>query len=193
MMIYLILIIFLSIFIGEETKIPFNQDSFIIYEGSHPAHKWEGLSNDIRGGIVCVDNECIIQVIIPLESFDSGNSGRDSNMLFSTESHKYPYVKYYSEPFLIEIINNTKWPSGVFPGNEKSMDLSGYIEFHGVKKKIQSDITINYQDSVLLGVSDFYISLDDYRIKKPQLLFIPISDQIRLRCSLYCNNIFSKL
>ena len=93
-------------------------------------------------------------MIVPLESFNSGSSGRDSNMLFSTESHKYPNVKYYSNPFSIERIQN----------KEPSIDLSGYIQFHGIKKDIETEIIINYQDSVLLGTSNFHISLDDYDI-----------------------------
>ena len=114
-------------------------------------------------------------------------------MLFSTESHKYPYVKYYSEPFFVEIINNIEWSSEVSPNSKKSIDLLGYIEFHGIKKEIKSSIVISYQDSVLLGVSNFNISLDDYKIEKPQLLFVPIADQIKLECNLFCDNIFSKL
>ena len=180
-MIYLLFIYLLSISFGDKIKLPFNDNSSIIYQGSHPAHKWQGVSTDVRGGVICEDNQCIIQVIVPLESFDSGSSGRDSNMLFSTESHKYPYIKYYSDSFIIDSMN------------EKSINLSGYIEFHGVKKYIQNHVIISNQDSVLLGFSDFSISLDDYKIERPQLLFVPISDQIKLKCNLFCNNIFSKL
>ena len=172
-----------SISFVNDIKLPFNNNSTVIYEGSHPAHKWKGVSSDVKGGIICDSSDCVIQVIVPLESFDSGSSGRDSNMLFTTESHKYPYVKYYSDPFSIEFIKN----------KQSSIVLSGYIEFHDIKKDMETNITINYQDSVLLGTSSFSISLDDYRIDKPQLLFIPISDEINLTCNLYCENIFSKL
>ena len=58
-------------------KLPFNDNSTIVYEGSHPAHGWRGVNTNVKGGIICENNECIIQVIIPLESFDSGSSGRD--------------------------------------------------------------------------------------------------------------------
>ena len=182
MIIFLLASIFTLSFMND-IKLPFNDNSTIIYIGSHPAHGWKGISENVKGGIICKDNDCFVQVIIPLESFDSGSSGRDSNMLFTTESHKYPNVKYHSNPFSIERIQN----------KEPSIDLSGYIEFHGIKKDIETEIIINYQDSVLLGTSNFHISLDDYEIDKPQLLFVPISDQIILECTLYCNNIFSRL
>ena len=181
-MIKFLLLLFFGIFFSNNIKLPFNNNSTIVYKGSHPAHGWEGLSTNVKGGIICEKEECVIQVIVPLESFNSGSSGRDSNMLFSTESHKYPYVKYYSDPFSIHSIRK-----------EDFIRLSGYIEFHGITKDIITQININYQDSVLLGTSNFHISLDDYEIDKPQLLFVPISDQIILECSLYCENIFSKL
>ena len=180
-MIKLLLILFIGVLFSDNIKLPFNDDSAIIYKGSHPAHDWEGISTDVKGGLICEKEECVIQVIVPLESFDRGSSGRDSNMLFSTESHKYPYVKYYSDSFSIESIR------------EDSVKLSGYIEFHGITKSIITQININYQDGVFLGKTSFFISLDDYEVEKPQLLFVPISDQINLECSLYCDDIFSKL
>ena len=103
-MIKILLILFFGLFFSSNIKLPFNDNSIVTYEGSHPAHKWKGVSSDIKGGIICESDSCVIQVIIPLETFDSGSSGRDSNMLFSTESHKYPYVKYYSD-FFLKFIN----------------------------------------------------------------------------------------
>ena len=66
-----------------------------------------------------------------------------------------------------------------------SIELSGYMEFHGITKRITTQISINYQDSILFGKTSFSISLDDYEVERPQLLFVPISDQINLECSLY--------
>ena len=91
MIVFLLASIFTLSFMND-IKLPFNDNSTVIYIGSHPAHEWKGISTDVKGGIICEDNNCFVQVIVPLESFDSGSSGRDSNMLFTTESHKYPYV-----------------------------------------------------------------------------------------------------
>ena len=181
-MINFLLVLFFGIVFSDNIKLPFNDNSVITYKGSHPVHDWKGVSSSVKGGIKCKKEECIIQVIVPLESFDGGSSGRDSNMLFSTESHKYPYVKYHSDPFSIQGIKK-----------ESSSKLFGYIEFHGITKNIITQISINYQDSVFLGTTSFPISLDEYQVEKPQLLFVPISDRINLECRLYCDNIFSKL
>ena len=44
---------------------------------------------------------------------------------------------------------------------------------------------------MLLGQAYFSISLDDYKIDKPQLLFAPISDEVELECNLYFDNVFN--
>jgi len=176
-----LLILFIGVCLSINIKVPFNDNSTITYLGSHPAHNWKGISREVKGGVICEKENCIVQVIIPLESFDSGSAGRDSNMLFSTESHKYPYVKYYSDPFLVTNIQE----------EVSSFKLSGYIEFHGITNNIITEINIDYQDSMLLGQAYFSISLDDYKIDKPQLLFAPISDEVKLECNLYFDNVFN--
>ena len=71
-MIKLLLILFIGVLFSDNIKLPFNDNSAIIYKGSHPAHDWEGISTDVKGGLICEKEECVIQVIVPLESFDSG-------------------------------------------------------------------------------------------------------------------------
>ena len=70
--------------------------SEISYTGSHPAHDWTGISSSFKGGIVCDSfDDCIIKIQIPINSFDSGNSSRDSNMLYYVEANKFKYVTFF--------------------------------------------------------------------------------------------------
>ena len=46
------------------------------------------------------------------------------------------------------------------------------------------------KEDMFLGMSEFAISLDDYNVEKPQLLLVPISDEIIISCKLFCNNEF---
>ena len=117
-------------------------------------------------------------MIAPLDSFDSGSSGRDSNMLFYTESNKYPFVKFTSNSFNMKSI----------VGSDN--DLLGVLEFHGIKDTISSRINILNKGFALSGVARFSISLDHYNVDKPQLLFVPISDNIDVECHMFCENDF---
>ena len=174
-----IILLILPILFASDIRISFSDTSVVSYKGSHPAHSWEGISKRVKGGILCKDDslkDCIMKVIIQLESFDSGNYGRDSNMLFHTESHKYPFVKFNSDSFsIIDSINS-------------HFDLTGILEFHGIENKISSNIQIFNKNNIFSGLTEFRISLDDYNVDKPQLLFVPISDGIEIKCNLFCKN-----
>ena len=144
-MIKIISLILSFIITSEEIRISFSDSSIVSYTGHHPAHDWEGISKQVRGGIICVDNnfkDCIIKIIIPIESFDSGNSGRDSNMLFHTKSNKFPFVKFSSNSFDINKTINEKF------------DLNGLLDFHGNKKDILTNIEGNDSEEYSTSGSD---------------------------------------
>jgi len=179
-MIKKIAILTLSLFFSSEYEIkaPFHSDSQVSYIGSHPAHNWTGVSDNFKGGIACNSlDDCIIKIQIPVESFNSGNSSRDSNMLYYVESNKYRYVTFYSNSFSIS--NNILSVGG-------SIALTGTIDFHGVKKDIFSNVFIYPDGQFLIGNAEFDIYLTHHKVDRPSLLFVPISDQVTLKCNLYC-------
>ncbi len=175
---YFISIIF-TISYSENVKILFDSNSTISYIGSHPAHNWTGVSDNFKGGIICNDtslNECFIKIVAPIKSFDSKNSARDSNMLLYTESKKYPYAKFTSNQV------------NIFNSLDTELMLSGRLEFHGVTKNISVNIALSSKGDMLLGTTEFVLSLEEYGVNRPELLFIPISDEIKITCKLLCDN-----
>ena len=86
------------------------EKSYVTYKGSHPAHSWEGTSKEIISSLSCSDTdasqECVLEIEIPIESFDSRNENRDSNMFYYTESLKYPTVKFVSKPFILDYLES---------------------------------------------------------------------------------------
>ena len=174
-----ILLIFTFLLSSEyDIKAPFQSDSQVSYLGRHPAHNWTGVSSDFKGGIVCNNlNDCVIKIQIPIESFNSGNSSRDSNMLYYVESNKYRYVTFYSNSF--EINNNIL-------SRGENINLSGSIDFHGVKKNVSFSASIYKEGIFLRGEAEFDIYLSHHNVERPSLLFAPISDQVSIKCDLYC-------
>ena len=100
---YYFFIIFLANFIFCNSWTIDTSYSFINYEGNHPFHTWNGKTNDIDFNINCEKEECQISVSTKLESFDSNNDSRDSNMLYYTESLLFPFIeiktKYFKPSF----------------------------------------------------------------------------------------------
>ena len=152
------------------------EESYISYKGTHPLHSWEGISRDISFNMECTGDHCVLDVSAPLESFDSGNDGRDNNMLYYTESLQYPEVRFQSESFK-------------FTGNfDTSIDVKGELIFHGVTKEIPVKIVL-YKDldgSTIThwGKCSFNISLDSFNVSKPSLLMVKISDEITVNVKL---------
>ena len=152
------------------------EESYISYKGTHPLHSWEGISRDISFNMQCTGDHCVLDVSTPLESFDSGNDGRDNNMLYYTESLQYPEVRFKSESFK-------------FTGNfDTSIDVKGELIFHGVTKEIPVKIVL-YKDldgSTIThwGKCSFNISLNSFNVSKPSLLMVKISDEIAVNVKL---------
>tara|TARA_B100000131_G_scaffold169461_1_gene163753 strand:+ start:2143 stop:2715 length:573 start_codon:yes stop_codon:yes gene_type:complete len=179
-MIRFFLILILGFLCSSEYQIKaaFQNKSKISYLGSHPAHDWIGVSQKFKGGVVCDDSlECLIKIQIPVESFDSANSNRDSNMLYYVESNKYKYVTFYSDSF--------KFDSDLLLSG-KSINLNGELDFHGIRKDISFDVLITSDSQFLRGQTQFDIRLSDYNVERPSLLFVPISNQVTIKCDLYC-------
>ncbi len=174
----LILITFFLFSSENELIVPFDPTSEISYTGSHPAHDWTGISSSFKGGIVCNRlDDCIIKIQIPVSSFDSGNASRDSNMLYYVEANKFRYVTFFSKSFSIN-------DETLSIGNQ--FNIEGVINFHGIEQSVFLNISIFPDGEYLIGVTDFKISLSDHSIERPSLLFVPISNNILIKCNLFC-------
>ena len=165
-----ILFLFISIIFSQNFGFD-NLNSHIKYFGEHPLHNWIGISENIFCSLNCNNNECYINISCPLESFNSGNDNRDSNMLYYTESLIFPNVTFKSNKFILNNFND-------------QFKIYGILNFHGIDKNINSNINIINKDNYLIGSTQFKLSLNDFNIDHPKLLFFSISDTITLDINL---------
>ena len=151
-----------------------SKESYVMYQGSHPAHSWEGTSKEMVSSLSCSDTNakqgCVLDIEIPIESFDSKNTSRDSNMFYYTESLKYPKVHFKSKPFDMNYSDITT--------------INGSLTFHGITKELSIGANIVENDGGLIGDTIFEIILSEHDVKRPSLLFIKISDIIVLQAHL---------
>src|SRR5512134_2656343 len=69
--------------------------SSIRYFVKHKLHPADGRSRSIEGkAVVQPDGKVLAMVRVPVASFDSGDSNRDSNMRDTLEAAKYPFVVF---------------------------------------------------------------------------------------------------
>ena len=166
----LIIILFFQVAFAQGVPVTIDVDqSFISYDGRHPAHNWTGVSKEIKGSFIFdKDNPTAsnVDLFVPVFSFDSKNSNRDSNMLDVIEDYFYPTVSFTSSEI-------TKEDNGYL--------ITGILFFHGVKKEITIPLNFILDDKKIIVDADFSVSLSDYEIKRPSLLTIKMKDDISIK------------
>ena len=152
------------------------QESFVSYTGYHPLHDWTGLSYQLVLETNCtsVSTNCEALFNIPINSFNSGNSNRDSNMIYHLNALKYPNVNIKFNN--INIFNNL--------AINGSKIIDGEINFNNKKQSQKIPLNISNNDSLLIVSSEFYIDLDKFDIKRPSLLLIPMKNEVKINVSI---------
>ena len=144
-------------------------ESFISYDGKHPAHNWTGISKEIQGTFELNKEDLTqskVDLFVPVFSFDSKNANRDSNMLDVVEEYYYPYVRFISSK--IEKVND-------------GFNVVGNLSFHGITKEFTIPVSLIQDDKRIVVESDFSIMLTDFKIRRPSLLTIKIRNQIDIK------------
>ena len=156
---------------GEKYEIQIDTtQSYVSYTGKHFLHQWAGTSKTINGHFIfnSLDpTSSAISIKIPIITFDSKNSNRDSNMFYVVDEFQYPYVLFESSG-----IHNTQ--------NKDEFLIIGSLYFHGVHRDIEVVARVNVIDKEIIGQSSFKINLDDFDIERPTLLLIPIEESITI-------------
>ena len=166
----LIIILFFQATFAQGVPVTIDiEQSFISYDGKHPAHNWTGVSKEIKGSFVFdLDNPTFsnVDLFVPVFSFDSKNSNRDSNMLDVIEDYFYPIVSFNSSKITKE---------------ENEYSITGILFFHGIKKEITIPVNFILDGKKIEVDANFTISLSDYKIKRPSLLTIKMKDSITIK------------
>ena len=157
-------------FLFAQSLVNFDLDeSFISYDGKHPAHNWTGISKEIQGTFE-LNNENLTQskvdLFVPVFSFDSKNANRDSNMLDVVEEYYYPYVRFISSK-----IEKT----------DDGFNVFGNLSFHGITKEFIIPVSLRQDKNRIIVESDFSIMLTDFKIRRPSLLTIKIRNQVDIK------------
>ena len=151
-------------------------ESFISYDGKHPAHNWTGISKEIQGTFELNKEDLTqskVDLFVPVFSFDSKNANRDSNMLDVVEEYYYPYVRFISSK--IEKVDD-------------GFNVVGNLSFHGITKEFTIPVSLMQDDKRIVVESDFSIMLTDFKIRRPSLLTIKIRNQIDIKVFLVGSN-----
>lgn len=146
-----------------------DKGSYIQYFIRHPLHKVKATNNEAKFLIEFDAKENKIlkaEAVADVTKFDSGNSNRDSHVMEVIEALKYPTVSFKSNDVKIE---------------GENIIVKGLLTFHGITREITMIGKAKFNDDKTLIVEgNFQISLTDFKVKRPTLLFIPSDDTLKL-------------
>lgn len=151
--------------------------STLSYSGSHPAHDWTGVSNQVTGEITFnadAPAESRVMIKAPIASFDSGNDNRDSNMLDVVNELDFQHVSFTSES--IEV---TAW-TATEDGYTGQWQVEGTLDFHGQRRPLTIPVEVTISGAQFQAISEFPVSLKEHKVKRPKLLMVPIKDNIQM-------------
>jgi len=166
----LLLIFSLESFSQEKRKIEADKKSSKIeYAMKHPLHAWEAVSKESKSIIVFNDKSQKIEavaVIIPIKSFDSGNSNRDSHAIEVLEALKFPNVTFSASSI-----------------QESGSDLlvKGNLSFHGVTKPLELKVQQTISKTNIKITGDFAVNMTDFNIEPPGLMGLKTEEKIALK------------
>jgi polyisoprenoid-binding protein YceI len=169
---YLFLFLLLSVTIGSYAQFSFTlESSSIRYNGYHVAHDWSGVSTTAKG--ILIREEGVphrIAISVPLNSFDSNSSNRDSNALRVLNALKFPEVRFYSEN-IREI-------------DAETVELSGFFELNGLRKEYRVILNAEEYGDLYEISGEFKVNLLEFDLKLPRFLLKPIDENIDLTVNL---------
>jgi hypothetical protein len=117
---------------------------------------------------------------ILLKEFDIKTNFTSKLQLFRKliEYDKYPYFSFSSdikEPILI--------------GNKKEILVDGYVNFHGVSKKVSVKLLCTTEKGSIHFKGNLNINMSEFGINPPRILFITIDDLVKAKIELHSSSL----
>ncbi len=147
-------------------------ESTLTYGMVHPMHKFSGVSRDFKCEVdLSADTvSSKIRVVAPIKTFDTGNASRDSHAMEMTNALKWPNVTFAST--LVK-------PEGA------GYRVAGDLTFHGQTRPVDFLVTPKNVDGKVEITGGFTVTLTEFGVERPSLLFVPVEDKLTISFDLF--------
>ena len=149
-------------------------ESRIVYHVVHKLHRVDGTSRKAEGRArILPAGQVQVSLRVPIESFDSGNSNRDSQMKEAVEAARFPVVELKAS------CDGMSMPIS-FPATNQKI-CRAQISFHGIQKVIDVSVQAAFESATRIhATSTFALSLDEFKVARPSLMFVKIDDELKM-------------
>lgn len=178
------MILLSSIIIAQEYHVNKSEDNLVKFISDAPLENFEGVTNYIDGYMYLqslddlTDNQIYFEV--DLTTLDTGIGLRNRHMRDNyLETNKYRFAFFQGNIGKLEKVLE----------DEYSAEVKGTMFIHGVTNEITINGSIRKIDSGFFIETEFPISLVDYNIDIPQLMFMKIDEVMQLQLKFYLEKI----
>jgi len=143
----------------------------LTYRVVHKLHEVEGATHSVEGrALLQQDGSAKVQVRAKVASFDSGNANRDVHMREVTHEpiHSYASVKGTLQGLRLPLAAPVE------------LAMSATIELNGERQRASIPISFSQDGPRIRATFSFPISLDFFRVERPELLFIKVEDRVQV-------------
>lgn len=169
---YLLPVILLIAFTSRKTEVrkiyADNSASSIVYFMSHPMHDWDASAKAFKTVISYDDATKQIKSVasvVKVQSFDSGNSNRDSHAIEVLDALQNPNITFVS--------NDIK-------ENGDNLTVNGKLTFHGTTKPVTLNATRKDAKSVMTITGKMDVNMTEHGVKPPGLMGMNTKENIRI-------------
>lgn len=142
------------------------------FDSSVPLHSFTGTSDHLVGKISFQDST--VDFYVDVNTLKTGIGKRDNDMLSTLEADKHPFAEFFGK-LSSEVDLNSSEPQEV--------TVDGEFTVHGVTNDITIDGTLEKTAEGLKVKAAWKMSLEDYEIEPPGILFYRVSDNIDVSIS----------
>ncbi len=172
--------------LAQEYHIDRSRENRVVFISRAPIDVFEGVTHLIDGYVYIEGGSGLVTGAdytgselyfeVELNGLDTGIRLRNRQMRDDyLETDRYPYAVYSAE---IESVERNS-------GGEYTINAAGTFSVHGVERPLQiscNSVAAGAGYSVRCG---FEVLLSDYNIERPALMFLKLSDTIRLQLDFY--------
>lgn len=151
--------------------------STLRYRVVHKLHKVDGASKAVEAKVALApDGTVQVMVRAAVKTFQSGDANRDVHMLEVLEADRFPHVVFKGTSRLAA---PATYPAKV------PLEVDGVLEFHGRKNPLKATLEVELKSpDEARATGGFAVSLEQFAVQRPSLLFVKIEDACRLEVDL---------
>jgi len=143
----------------------------LTYHLVHKLHEVNGTNSSLEGkALLQPDGSAKVQVRAKVAGFDSGNSNRDVHMREVTHEAVHPYTTLRGTLAALKLPLTAPFTT----------TLAATVELNGEKMTVDIPVTLEQTGDALRAKFSFPISLEAFKVERPELLFVKVDDKVMM-------------